>query len=71
MVDIDNQIKKDIANRQFYNKEIIKILDKIVEEYPDLRFGQILTIFAEIESDPFYIESRVTHDILKSHLKYM
>ena len=29
-------------NRQEYNRKIISKLNKIVEEYPDLRFGQIL-----------------------------
>lgn len=29
-------------NRQEYNRKIISKLNKMVEEYPDLRFGQIL-----------------------------
>lgn len=57
--------------RQKYNRLIIETLSKLVEKYPDLRFGQILlnsdiiehiqsdkgTIFIE---DPFYEESKIT-----------
>ena len=71
MIDIDNQIKKDIDSRQAYNREIVTMLSKLVAEYPDLRFGQILTVFAGIECDPYYIESRVTRDVLREHIKDM
>ena len=71
MIDINNRIKEDIASRQAYNKEIIEMLGKLIAEYPDLRFGQILTVFAGIECDPYYIESRVTRDILREHIKDM
>ena len=30
------------ANRQLYNRAILKILSNYVEKYPDIRFGQML-----------------------------
>ena len=56
--------------RQKYNKLILETLSKLVEKYPDLRFGQILAN-AEIITykndydetvpiDPFYEESEIT-----------
>lgn len=56
--------------RQEYNKQILFILEEIVDKYPDLRFGQILAN-AEIVTykndydeivprDPFYEESEIT-----------
>jgi hypothetical protein len=29
-------------NRQKYNKEIIKIIEILIEKYPDIRFNQLL-----------------------------
>jgi len=56
--------------RQKYNKLILETLSKLVEKYPDLRFGQILTnaevIIYEndydeiVPKDPFYEESEIT-----------
>ena len=56
--------------RQKYNKLILETLSKLIEKYPDLRFGQIL-VNAEIVQvistsegvkcqDPFYEESEIT-----------
>ena len=56
--------------RQKYNKLILETLSKLVEKYPDLRFGQILAN-AEIvtykndydevvPNDPFNEESKIT-----------
>ena len=42
-------IKFKISQRQSANKEIIEILSDMVEEYPDLRFGQILAITEAIQ----------------------
>lgn len=53
-------IEETISNRQEYNREIVKILGEMVEKYPDMRFGQILSNFANINNDPFYIESKFT-----------
>ena len=58
-------IKLKISQRQSANKEIIEILSHMVDEYPDLRFGQILAItdaiqYASVSGDvidPFGEES--------------
>ena len=34
--------KATTANRQLYNRAILKILSNYVEKYPDIRFGQML-----------------------------
>ena len=56
--------------RQKYNKLILETLSKLVEKYPDLRFGQILAnaeiiIYKNdydeiVPKDPFYEESEIT-----------
>ena len=49
--------------RQEANKRILKELDRLVEKYPDMRFGQIVAnyVFPEYpEKDIFYIESERT-----------
>lgn len=58
-------IEETMSNRQEYNREIVKILGEMVEKYPDMRFGQILSNFANINNDPFYIESKFTLKSLK------
>ena len=45
-------IKQKIEQRQFANREIVKMLSDMVEKYPDLRFGQILAITEAIEYIP-------------------
>ena len=63
--------------RQKYNKLILEILSKLVEKYPDLRFGQIL-VNAEIITykndydemvprDPYYEEPEVTWERMKNN----
>jgi hypothetical protein len=44
-----NTIKQKIALRHSANREIIEILSDMVERYPDLRFGQILSITEAIQ----------------------
>ena len=56
--------------RQKYNKLILETLSKLVDKYPDLRFGQILTNAGVITyrndydeivvEDPFNEESQTT-----------
>ena len=56
--------------RQKYNKLILETLSKLVDKYPDLRFGQILAnaeviIYKNdydetVPVDPFYEESEIT-----------
>lgn len=57
--------------RQKANKEIIKLLDNIIDEVPDWRFGQILYNLGLVTNnegeviDPFYIESEKSLKILQ------
>ena len=51
-------IKLKISQRQSANREIIDILSNMVEEYPDLRFGQILALTEAIKYVP------VTGDVM-------
>ena len=53
-------IKLKISQRQSANREIIDILSDMVEEYPDLRFGQILALTEAIKYVP------VTGDVMDS-----
>jgi hypothetical protein len=63
--------------RQKYNKLILETLSKLVDKYPDLRFGQIL-VNAEIITykndydemvprDPYYEEPEVTLERMKNN----
>ena len=49
-------IQAKIKKRQTANLEIISLLSKIVENHPELRFCQILTIL-NLDKDKFYEES--------------
>ena len=60
--------KEKISKRYESNKTILTLLEQFVEEYPDMRFGQILMAMHIIEmeqdgpnkfsvKDPFYEES--------------
>lgn len=60
-----------MITRYLYNKAIINKLQELIEEYPDLRFGQLLvncgiiTTFEDdsgriVAFDPFYTESEKT-----------
>ena len=40
--DSEDKGKASFANRQVYNRAILKILSNYVEKYPDIRFGQML-----------------------------
>ena len=47
-----------VQNRYENNKNIVKILDHLVEMHPELRFNQLLQVYAFItEFDEFYMES--------------
>lgn len=65
---MEEQYKWKIPKRKESNKEILKILVEMVDRYPALRFGQILSIVKVVDSyvtdkheciicDPFYEES--------------
>lgn len=51
------------------NKEILSILDNVVENNPDLRFNQILNyvnLVNNLNAVEFYTESEVILDMLKT-----
>ena len=52
-------------NRQEYNLKILDIIREKAQEYPDIRFHQLLWVFGvTIEEDQFYEESEVTFNRL-------
>ena len=52
-------------NRQEYNLKILDIIRAKAQEYPDIRFHQLLWAFSvTIEGDQFYEESEVTFNRL-------
>jgi len=63
--------------RQKYNKLILETLSKLVEKYPDLRFGQILVncniiVYKNdydevVPIDPFYEEPEITWNRVKNN----
>ena len=56
-------------NRQEYNLKILDIIKAKVQEYPDMRFHQLLWVFGvTIEGDQFYEESEVTFNRLLKKL---
>ena len=50
--------------RQKYNKLILEILSKLVNKYPDLRFGQILVDCDIIKYEPSVLCDGQREDIL-------
>lgn len=58
------EIQSKIKKRQTANLEIISLLSNIVENHPELRFCQILTIL-NLDKDKFYEESVDTLEELK------
>lgn len=68
--DIEAKLAQDnitakINARQESNKEILAIITKMVEEYPDLRFGQILCML-DLDKDRFNEESVDTLEVVKT-----
>lgn len=58
-IDSEDKGKASFANRQLYNRAILKILSNYVEKYPDIRFGQML---CNLDVNPhFDQESRETY----------
>ena len=64
---ISEAIQIKIQRRQSSNLEILKILNIIVERFPQLRFTQILTNLG-LDKDLFYEESVDTLDNIKKQL---
>lgn len=67
MKNISEAIQIKIQRRQSSNLEILKILNIIVERFPQLRFTQILTNLG-LDKDLFYEESVDTLDNIKKQL---
>ena len=65
---ISEAIQIKIQRRQSSNLEILKILNIIVERFPQLRFTQILTNL-ELDKDLFYEESVDTLNNIKKQLE--
>ena len=61
-------IQMKIQQRQSANLEILKILNMIVERFPQLRFTQILTNLG-LDKDLFYEESIDTLNNIKKQLE--
>jgi hypothetical protein len=61
-------IQLKIQQRQSANLEILKILDMIVNRFPQLRFTQILTNL-NLDKDLFYEESVDTLERIKKQLE--
>ena len=57
-------------NRQEYNLKILDIIRAKAQEYPDMRFHQLLwALGATVEGDQFYEESEVTCNRLLETLR--
>jgi len=58
-----------MSNRQETNQELVDILQYLVELQPELRFGQILSVYNFIQDNPFYEEGTTTLDRVKASLE--
>ena len=67
MKNVSEAIQIKIQRRQSSNLEILKILNILVERFPQLRFTQILTNLG-LDKDLFYEESVDTLDNIKKQL---
>ena len=57
-------------NRQEYNLKILDIMRAKAQEYPNMRFHQLLWVFGvTIEGDQFYEESEMTCNRLLETLR--
>lgn len=63
--------------RQTANKKLLAILNEFVDNYPDLRFGQLMHVLDIVKQDAdptkikneFYMESRALLTRVKSRVK--
>lgn len=67
-----------MLTRQEYNKKLCGILNKLVDKYPDLRFGQLMACFGFVKQssikamdmslwiDEFNLESKELYDRVMS-----
>ena len=57
-------------NRQKYNKEIIKIIEILIEKYPDIRFNQLLCNLGLNNGDRYDEEPVKTLEYINKNLSY-
>ena len=57
-------------NRQKYNKEIIKIIEILVEKYPNIRFNQLLCNLGLNSGDRYDEEPVKTLEYINKNLSY-
>ena len=58
-------------SRLEYNRQILKELTKLVEENPDMRFGQLLINFNLVPDGPaFFTESKGSLDCMRKAIAY-
>lgn len=66
---IKTVISNTLKNRKKYNQKILTILEREVEENPQLRFIQILHILGIIDgTDKFYEEPKLTYEKIKKEI---
>lgn len=64
-INIAKEIETKLENRQAANKQILKIIEELVDNNSQLRFCQILTILG-LDSDRFMVESADTLEAIKN-----
>ena len=64
-MNIAKEIETKLENRQAANKQILKIIEELVDNNSQLRFCQILTILG-LDDDRFMEESVDTLEAIKS-----
>ena len=64
-INIAKEIETKLENRQAANKQILKIIEELVDNNSQLRFCQILTILG-LDDDRFMEESVDTLEAIKS-----
>lgn len=64
-INIAKEIETKLENRQAANKQILKIIEELVDNNSQLRFCQILTILG-LDDDRFMEESADTLEAIKN-----
>lgn len=64
-INVAKEIETKLENRQAANKQILKIIEELVDNNSQLRFCQILTILG-LDSDRFMKESADTLEAIKN-----
>ena len=65
VINIAKEIETKLENRQAANKQILKIIEELVDNNSQLRFCQILTILG-LDDDRFMEESVDTLEAIKN-----